>query len=812
MNELTKDEILQAVGPGIRLSHSARRTKPTLIEAVSVLDDDCGIRIEEAVRKKRKRVDDEHHFSVPHGMVDEDGIDLFMCPAREDEMQAILRRFRDATSKKALEHKICGICARRLMMEKAKFELFDIRNVPNRQRLRVVSNEDGQEAIDGLLLERAGRGGFNPDTLQSGLKGNVMTYELNSQRIVEMLEGRLFPRPTCILADLISVTYVGLGRLPKNWLQSTFRVRRFHVGRALEWLKQHNPRYYGDIEIDMERLSRLPLDDVPEEILALIRQETDIDVIDRESAGAIVEEEGDNYDNEDPDVVPLRFLGSHDVDLTDISSSQMLEWGLANLWSEGKEGGYAVRHGIHPMNEFPTGREDDNLWEKTYPTLFPYGVGGFEHNRRRSISLNAHMEWCLDYYDGRFCKHGVQQKRRALISAHFDHDASILSSITIGRLKKAADEESHQVPISDDAVRLLRKHVYASAGRLPGQIWGIVWITINPDDLHNPIAQIFCGEDINMDDFSKLSGPTKSKRATKYFHFIVDLIFRILFGIRVAHGGRIIAERGIFVVESQGRGTLHLHALLWLKGAPSTDTMQALLQTEEFRERIRRFGDTQIQMLPTDAEVSYARQPDPDSDSYGQDARELAFNVLRTKQIHTCSTATCLQMKKGVLKCKHRAPWPVCAKSVVTPSGEWHPKRSYPFMNASMPAITETLMANNDISLLLNGRETLNLSFYATTYATKKQSSSYNLSSLLAEHLAYHFEDEHFVDELKERQRLLIFQQELAGPMIVSYQKTWGDVYRSHNPVKIYWSSFLTHLLREDQGLLGERCEFFSCV
>jgi hypothetical protein len=35
-----------------------------------------------------------------------------------------------------------------------------------------------------------------------------------------------------------------------------------------------------------------------------------------------------------------------------------------------------------------------------------------------------------------------------------------------------------------------------------------LWITINPNDLHNPIAQIFIGEEIDMDKFLQLQVPT----------------------------------------------------------------------------------------------------------------------------------------------------------------------------------------------------------------------------------------------------------------------------------------------------------------
>jgi hypothetical protein len=48
-----------------------------------------------------------------------------------------------------------------------------------------------------------------------------------------------------------------------------------------------------------------------------------------------------------------------------------------------------------------------------------------------------------------------------------------------------------------------------------GQIWGTclllgppsLWITINPVDIHDPIVQVFAGEDIDMDRFIATTGP-----------------------------------------------------------------------------------------------------------------------------------------------------------------------------------------------------------------------------------------------------------------------------------------------------------------
>ena len=63
-------------------------------------------------------------------------------------------------------------------------------------------------------------------TLQRGMQGTVSTYDLDVEGAASMVQGHMLPRSTTILPLVISVTFIGQGKLPKNWLQSTFRVRR----------------------------------------------------------------------------------------------------------------------------------------------------------------------------------------------------------------------------------------------------------------------------------------------------------------------------------------------------------------------------------------------------------------------------------------------------------------------------------------------------------------------------------------------------------------------------------------------------------
>jgi hypothetical protein len=111
-----------------------------------------------------------------------------------------------------------------------------------------------------------------------------------------------------------------------------------------------------------------------------------------------------------------------------------------------------------------------------------------------------------------------------------------------------------------------------------------LWITINPSD-QDPIAQVIAGADIDLDRFIATAGPEPDERArniasdpfasAKFFHFMITTLLDVVFGIKKTRFG-VERRPGAFdtiqsyigTVEAQGRGTLHLHMLLWLKDAP----------------------------------------------------------------------------------------------------------------------------------------------------------------------------------------------------------------------------------------------------
>jgi len=123
-----------------------------------------------------------------------------------------------------------------------------------------------------MFPKDAGRG-VNPDHLQHGMSGNVTLYETNMMAISAMLQGQLLPLPLNTLASILAITFISSKKLGKNWMRSLFHIQRRAVLDALLWLKENNP-LYGDVDVSLERIESLPLDDIPEQLEALVRQES----------------------------------------------------------------------------------------------------------------------------------------------------------------------------------------------------------------------------------------------------------------------------------------------------------------------------------------------------------------------------------------------------------------------------------------------------------------------------------------------------------------------------------------------------------
>ncbi|CAE6416282.1 unnamed protein product [Rhizoctonia solani] len=750
---------------------------------------------------------------------------------------------------------------------------------------------------------------------QNKLRGNVTTYELNMPDIVRMVEGTLIPHPTRILSSLIAVSLIGAGPVPKSWLKRTFSVRREVVHAAIHCLK-YTTRHpgYQNIEISDIALTNLPVGAVPDEIMATIQYEPDLEKAQRESESyyqndlpvesnvpqvhngintgisnladnantsirdaAITDNETETNHNV-PDAIPLQYLGTVSTDLSKVSTEELSLYGLANgSRKEGKEGGYAVRPSRIPVPDFGCTKPgadgsstfvERNLSVYAFPFLYPYGAGGIEMERDVPVSLQDHIRANLHYWDRRFRTNstwpfvffGLLQKRQALNAARtqtrrkdFDRAAKAWTELKQDDFDEAAESEKRGVPITNPRILLLKRFLTAAGAKVMGsdasraayrsQIWSTMlvknppslWVTINPNDLHDPVVQVLAGEKIDMDNFVATMGPDRQKRAenitkdpyacAQYFHYIINLVLEQLFGIS-SHGRKVDTRMGVLgrlsayygVVEAQGRGSLHVHMVLWLEDAPSSDTMHDLLSDPAFRERVTQYVDHSVRAhldglnaqtiaeLEKDAELGYSRPPCPGSADYDRafDIREL--HLVRAQQFHKCLQSTCLievpYTKEKV--CKRRAPFPLTPETVVSEDGQILPKRTFGYLNNWNPFILVFLGCNNDIKFISNGFDARAIIWYITAYQTKKQRRTHNASALLADGIAYHLASSDYLDDIRQRNRLLISrclrilnrQIEQSAPQVISYLLGYGDTFCSHSYVPLYWSSVAAEISR----------------
>lgn len=76
------------------------------------------------------------------------------------------------------------------------------------------------------------------------------------------------------------------------------RVKRSRIREGLRWLKKNNP-LWGNIVISEERLALYPNEEaVPEEIMIIVKYSNDVEGVDAERAGYVVDDDDDNTGKE----------------------------------------------------------------------------------------------------------------------------------------------------------------------------------------------------------------------------------------------------------------------------------------------------------------------------------------------------------------------------------------------------------------------------------------------------------------------------------------------------------------------------------
>ena len=167
-----------------------------------------------------------------------------------------------------------------------------------------------------------------------------------------------------------------------------------------------------------------------------------------------------------------------------------------------------------------------------------------------------------------------------------------VNSLTFNRLAAAAKSIQETGDYHDETVRSLEHQMqliascvpqsfgHAQSARIHMQANTVsegmagVWFTINPADLKNPLVMRLAGIELPADDLSPEAQRIWWATATmnpvavaQFFHQICTGVFDALLGAGSDCIGILSQISNYFgMVETNGRGMLHLHGLIWLLG------------------------------------------------------------------------------------------------------------------------------------------------------------------------------------------------------------------------------------------------------
>ncbi|KAM4066448.1 PIF1-like helicase [Hirsutella rhossiliensis] len=292
-----------------------------------------------------------------------------------------------------------------------------------------------------------------------------------------------------------------------------------------------------------------------------------------------------------------------------------------------------------------------------------------------------------------------------------------------------------------------------------------IWFTINPNDITNPVKLRLAAYRTRDPDAAEefleglgdaykrarlaISDPMSS---AVFFHREMKLFFDHY--VKVGEEsvfGRIGKYYG--AVETNERGALHVHGLLWLHGNAHLSSMLADIHGEDqaaYRERIVRYIDSvfsedldQESFCAVQAERSVTGGIGSLLDNAAQFSAafiEEANFCAGATQVHTHSP-TCVKYslgkggRKGDL-CRFKAPWRLVDKTALTADGVLQIRRTHSMVNRWNEAIAVGLRHNHDISFIATQRKTMALIYYVTNYATKVEDPVWKRVAAAAELLA----------------------------------------------------------------------------
>ena len=540
------------------------------------------------------------------------------------------------------------------------------------------------------------------DSTLINLSGHCISFANDATTVLGQLQRDTFPRTD--LSREVNVVFIGR-REEYNHSRNSF-LRRFHVRprvvlNCLLWLKLNN-RFYVDVRVDESPAVFSQLEALPGVLFDNAVVDEDVTTRNQEFMRAANVADTQNREGVDAlEHVYVQDAAQHEglqSDAFDVLARTVLR----------------VADASTPVSEFT---ENKFLLMTAFPHLF---AGMNEDLLSDTVLSDKFVKQLLSYRDGRFedplfAFYLYDQKQRA------DAARSVAAKARgtgkeLEKLKKLLDDPQFQHSLVEAlqepegrVARVVRRRLspflYATssttmfsslrrasaAKQMEAEVLfrGLPWVyfTVSPADMDFTPTLRLCDGITHLRSEFKFTGteqnPSLAERkemvvrnpcaAAYTFHHLMKAIIQGLVKIPLDRKkAEVLTERGIFglgsavygVIECQGRGALHMHALFW--GGVAPEHLQAVAHIPKCQEQIRHFVDSMaVAWLPTayhlmvgkvEAKYRGALHPCPEPGTM-----EFFNHVWRTAvavQVHDPHRPGCF--KNGPF-CRYGLPAPMAA-------------------------------------------------------------------------------------------------------------------------------------------------------
>lgn len=638
---------------------------------------------------------------------------------------------------------------------------------------------------------------------QNKIKGNIISFAQNVDDFLECV-------PNNIQLENIQILFIGPTKPSSDTLKNTFSVRKQLIIDALLWLKTYNP-LYKNVKINETFLSSLPTNDIPDILKQKIHH---VETANDELEKLTYDNYHDNIDNQNTNVEhneDIDFQSTLIINAQEHTSTNVIK--QINKLIDIKDDIIQIKSDCKPIREF----NNENYLLGNFPVLFPYGCGSYKDYKTNKISFREYVVNLLNRSDASFRQHksfmlacfNIIQRSQSRFNTNLfckkkDFDLiseklNNLKSDDLEKMKKDYNERGYieesseiyeilkrihintsNIQGSKASLKSKRQHIYSYMTKfgLPN-----FWLTLNPSDTNNPLMFFLGGQKITNRYFSNKNFLNRMKFVinnpfiqAKFFDKIVTNFFKHILAFNKPKG--LLGKLNVYyaIIETQNRGSLHLHCLLWIEDFFNPKQYKQLLKSSLFRDKLQEYidsivlcdydnlkeeeevnenenlfdenflmesepmdwtsidsDDNDINCIKLDTfvkDLSYLENSEIDIEKLKKLVNNDIYNIAKRTQTHICSEK-CLDKsnvcKRGFGK-KYTGKEKFPKTTIDKKTGKINIKRNNGYINEFNPFIALALKCNQDIKpIFVSQDQSLSLIYYLTNYITKNSLNSYNI-------------------------------------------------------------------------------------